>query len=577
MPVFDDSPTVLTLTPAERQELEAAVKSRHSRLATVLRARIILYRADGSTPEATAKTLGISLQKARQWEHRFLHHGMTGLSEARDRGKPERATVFQPKTEYGYGVAKRKRKTENAPSSWYRLRNKFAASSVLRAMLHGFITVAGLTLLAKAVSFFKDADVVRRFGVSDDLDAYAFAFGVHTFTIGMLGGGIPNSFLPAYAVLQHEQGQVRAERLAIQTFFSHAISLIIVGAVIYVLGPQIIGVLGKGFPPPKQELSLHLLRALLPFMFCYGLSMHLAMWLRANKLFMLAAATPVVTPAAILIALVAHGGQGSITTLVEGTNVGGILQLLVLGIALAKRFPQEKGWLTSCYRTYEPSNRGVIASAFPFVISGLVLGGAPIIDQAMATQLESGSVTVLSYSDKICGIILALTASAAAEALFPFFADVVARRNWLALKRQLLHTIGLVLAIALPLVALLFWQAPLVVKLLFERGSFTSEDTERVAAVLRCAALQIPFYIASLLMSKVVIALQANWFTLTTAIFSLAGNFFFNIVLMRWYGVAGIALSTAVVYALSTLILYVYLMRTVKRLTHQDAGRRLVA
>lgn len=567
MPVFDDSPAALTLTPAQRQELEAAVKSQHSRPASVLRARIILHRAEGISPETTAKTLGISRQKVQQWEHRFLHHGITGLNEAKERGKT-RSPVSPIQTENGT------QKTDNVPSYWHRLRDKFAASSVLRAMLHGFVTVAGLTLLAKAVSFFKDADVVRRFGVSDDLDAYAFAFGVHTFTIGMLGGGIPNSFLPAYAILRHEHGPVRAERLAIQTFLSHAVSLLIVGALIYVLGPQIVGFLGKGFPVHKQELSLHLLRALLPLMLCYGLSMHLAMWLRANKLFMLAAAAPVITPAAILVALFAHGGQASIATLVQGTNVGAVLQLLVLGIALVRRFPREPGWLMGCCRTYEPGNRAVIASSFPFVISGLVLGGAPIIDQAMATQLESGSVTVLSYADKVCGIILALTASAAAEALFPFFADVVARRNWQALKRQLLHTIGIVLGIALPLVALLFWQAPLVVKILFQRGSFQEEDTLRVAAVLRCASLQIPFYIASLLMSKVVIALQANWFTLATAVFSLAANFVFNIVLMRYYGVAGIALSTAVVYALSTAVLYIYLMRAVARLTHEDALRR---
>lgn len=441
-------------------------------------------------------------------------------------------------------------------------------------MLHGFVTVAGLTLMAKAVSFFKDADVVRRFGISDELDAFALAFGVHTFASGMLGGGIPNAFLPAYAVLQHEHGPLRAERLAVQTSINHALSLIITGGLIWMLGPQIVAFLANGFPPAKQALSLELLRALLPFLFCFGLGLQLCMWLRANKLFVLAAATPAIIPAAILIALaVRDGSPPPVATLVNGTNIGAALQLVILTIALARRLPREKGWLATCVRTLEPANRSVIVSALPYIVSGLVLGGAPIIDQSMATELESGSVTVLSYADKVCGIILALTASAAAEALFPFFADVVARRNWLALKRQIVHTITVILAFAVPLVAVLFWQAPLVVKLLFQRGSFFEEDTIRVAAVLRCASLQIPFYIASLLMSKVVIAIQANWFTLATAVFSLVSNFVFNVVLMRFYGVAGIALSTAVVYALSTFILYAYLMRAVNRLSQEDLER----
>ena len=577
MPVFDDQLPSLSLSPAQSQELEDVVRARNGRPATILRAQIILHRAAGHTPGDTAKVLGISRQKVQQWERRYRHHGIAGLNEARDRGRS--TTILNgrppPPAPLSPGPALR---SPGRVSPWQRLRNKFAASSVLRAMVHGFFTVAGLTLLAKAVSFFKDADIVRRFGISDDLDAFALAFGIHTFTSGMLGGGIPNAFLPAYAVLQHEHGPLRAERLAIQSALSHALSLLIIGAFIYLLGPQIVSFLSHGFPLPKQQLSLHLLRALLPFLFCYGLSLHLSMWLRANKLFVFAAAAPVLTPAAILAALALHSsGPVSVETLVAGTNIGGGLQLLVLCATLAQRLPRERGWLTGCCAVIEPANRATITNAIPFVISGLVLGGAPMIDQAMAAQLESGSVTVLSYADKVCGIILALTASAAAEALFPFFADVVARRNWLALKRQLLHTIGVILAVAVPLVALLVWQAPLVVRLLFERGSFVEGDTGRVAAVLRCAALQIPFYIASLLMSKVVIALQANWFTLATAVFSLAGNFVFNIVLMRYYGVAGIALSTAVVYALSTFILCAYLMRTVARLTVQDAERSLAA
>ena len=569
MAAFEDQPPLL-LSPDQRRVLEHVVKVRNGRPATVLRARIILHRAEGHGSGTTARELGITKQKVDQWEQRFRKHGVAGLNEARDRKQAKALLGTSPKPETG------NRETEN-PALWHRLRTRFEASSVLRAMLHGFMTVAGLTLLAKAVSFFKDADVVRRLGISDALDAFGLAFGAHTFACSMLGGGVPNAFLPVYSRLQHELGHARAERLALQTATSHALSLVFVGALIYGFAPQLVVFLGHGFPEPKQQLSLRLMRDLLPFLFCYGMSMHLSMWLRGNKEFALAAATPILTPAAILAALALSGPNASVDTLVWGTNLGGLLHLTVLCAALARRLPREPGWLAGCLRQIEPGNREVVASALPFVISGLVLVASPIIDQAMAAALESGSVTVLNYADKVCGIILALSANAAAEALFPFFSDVVARRNWPGLKRQLLHTPGGILAVAVPLVALLFWQAPLIVKLLFQRGNFTVMDTARVAAVLRCASLQIPFYIASLLMSKVVIALQANWFTLATAFVSVGANILFNLLLMRWYGVAGIALSTGVVLALSTLMLGTYLVRAIARLTREDNAGRAVA
>jgi putative peptidoglycan lipid II flippase len=94
-----------------------------------------------------------------------------------------------------------------------------------------------------------------------------------------------------------------------------------------------------------------------------------------------------------------------------------------------------------------------------------------------------------------------------------------------------------------------------------------------VADVLRCAALQIPFYIASLLMSRVVVSLQANWFTLATAVVSLVGNVIFNAILMRYLGVAGIALSTALVYLISCGMLTSYLLRKIRHLTRIDEAK----
>ena len=202
MPVLDDQPAPLSLTPAQMRELEDVVKAHHGRRATVLRAKIILHRAAGMPAADTAKALGITRQKVQQWERRYRHHGIAGLNEARDRGRST-AVLHWQLVPQNPALEPALLPPAKPSGAWQRLTSKLAASSLLRAMLHGFVTVAGLTLMAKAVSFLKDADVVRRFGISDDLDAFALAFGVHTFASGMLGGGIPNAFLPAYAVLQH--------------------------------------------------------------------------------------------------------------------------------------------------------------------------------------------------------------------------------------------------------------------------------------------------------------------------------------------------------------------------------------
>ena len=122
----------------------------------------------------------------------------------------------------------------------------------------------------------------------------------------------------------------------------------------------------------------------------------------------------------------------------------------------------------------------------------------------------------------------------------------------------------LVLAGLLPAALLLCWQAPLVIHLLFERGSFTPHDTQRVAEVLRFAALQIPFYIIGSLASRVVVAMQATRFIMILSAVGLLGNASLNWLLMRNLGVSGIALSTVLVQMLSAGMACLYVLRQIR-------------
>lgn len=429
----------------------------------------------------------------------------------------------------------------------------------------GFATVAGLTLLAKVVSFFKDATVAHQFGVSHELDAFLLAFGLHTFLAGMLANGLPSAMLPAYLELRHQSGEAAADRLGVQSALCHAATLFVVCVAVAIFGDGIVNVMGRGFQPENQVLAKRLLHHLMPFLYFYGMTAQLGMWLRGRKHFMVAAAAPILTPLVIIAILIGTGRSVSVDVLVMATNIGAVLHFSVMLISILRFLPAPgMGWWRSI-KVWEPANIPVLKSSGPFLVAGLVLGAAALVDQAMAGWLQEGSVTVLSYSDKVCGILLALTAMAASEALFPFFADLVAKQDWHSLRRQMLQTLLLVAAFSVPLTLLLSWQAPLIVKLLFERGQFGPHDTEHVAAVLRFAALQIPFYITGVLLSRVVVSLQARWFTLGLAALCLSLNVALNLFFMKRLGVAGIALSTVFVYFTSAAVMYAYVFRAIRQ------------
>jgi putative peptidoglycan lipid II flippase len=416
-------------------------------------------------------------------------------------------------------------------------------TGTLRAMLAGFATIAGLTLLVRAAGFAKDAAVAGHFGV-------------------------PSAMLPVHSELRHRVGEDVADRLALQSALVHGVSLALGAAVMILASGPIVSVMGRGFNAETRALTERLLLELTPFLCCYGMTSHLGMWLRSKKNFVVAAASPILTPAAVIVFLLLAGSDVTIDAMVYATVTGSALHLLVMAVAVTQRLPARSSGWWSTLRAWESEHRTVFQSAGPYLIAGLVMGATVVVDQAMAGWLAEGSVAVLSFSDKICGIVLALTAMAASEALFPFFADLVAKQEWSRLRHQIMQTLVIVAVVSIPLTLVMSWQAPWIVKTLFERGEFGADDTARVAHVLRFAALQVPFYITGVLISRVVVSLQAKWFTLGLSIFSLCLNITLNALLMQSMGVAGIALSTVFVYLTSALVMTVWVFRTTKRLTN---------
>ncbi len=447
-----------------------------------------------------------------------------------------------------------------------------AAGSLLPRLFQGFMTVASLTLVAKTVSFFKEAAVARHFGIADELDAFVLSFTLLAFLSAMLGDGMPDSFLPVFSRLWNRKGTVSAHRLGLQMALCNVATFVLAGTFLAVTAEPIVSLMSRGFSPEKQAHAARMLRGMLPFFLCSGLIYHLASWLRAQKKFVLAAIAPAAAPAVIISALVVSGRGAPIEVLVNATNLGVLLQLLLLVLAVRRTLPREAGWSTGCLRRWEPDSAEVMRNTLPFLLAGIVIGSAPVIDQIMASWLQPGSVAVLGYSEKITSILLALTALPAGEALFPFFSDLAARREWRDLQRLLLQVTGAMLAVVIPLTMLMCGLAPLIVRLLFERGAFSPEDTERVALVLSIGVFQVPFYIASSLASRLVVSMQASRFMLGMAAFSLSVNVVFNALLMRKLGVAGIALSTVIVHLCSAVAIYGFAFRRIRQRIRQEVG-----
>jgi putative peptidoglycan lipid II flippase len=193
----------------------------------------------------------------------------------------------------------------------------------------------------------------------------------------------------------------------------------------------------------------------------------------------------------------------------------------------------------------------------PVLLSGVVASGGLLVDQAMAAMLPTGSVSALAYGGRFVSVALALFGGSVASAATPLFAEMAARSDWEGCRRSLQSWAWMSGLAAALMAGLMIGGARMLVRVTFQHGVFEAQDSAAVARVLEMYAIQIPFFVSSRVFYRFLIVMRRTDLVLYCGVVNLGLDVVLNLVLMRWMGVAGIALATSL-WAVSTLIFLGY-------------------
>ena len=195
-----------------------------------------------------------------------------------------------------------------------------------------------------------------------------------------------------------------------------------------------------------------------------------------------------------------------------------------------------------------------------FCFSSVVASGGLLVDQAMAAMLPAGSVSALAFGGRFVAVVVTLMAGAIASAITPYLSGMIARGDWRACRRTLRGwTVGMA-ALCVPISGLLIAGAQPLVRITLQHGAFGPGDTAVVRSVLVMYAIQIPFFVVSRVYYRFIVAMRRTDLVLYCGVLNLALDVVLNLVLMRWFGVAGIALATSL-WSIATLLFLWYWSR----------------
>jgi putative peptidoglycan lipid II flippase len=448
-------------------------------------------------------------------------------------------------------------------------------------LYRAFATVGGLTMVSRILGFVRDILIAAALGTGFVADAFFVAFRFPNLFRRMFAEGAFNSaFVPLFAK-RLEGDSVDAARSFAEEAISCLLALLLaVSALAMIAMPWLMLLLAPGFvkDPAKYDLAVLLTRIAFPYLLCISLVALLSGVLNSLGRFSAAAAVPVVLNT-VLIAAVAlaiwfgyalEPGAGII--LAVGVLIAGFAQLMVLwaavhriGVTLRLRAPR-----------YTESMKRLVELGIP----GLISGGITQINITVGTiiaSLQAGAVSYLYYADRLYQLPLSIVGVAIGVVLLPDLSRKLRAGDRAAVMDSQNRSLELALLLTLPAAVALSVGAEPIIRVLFERGAFSANDTPATAAALAAFAVGLPSFVLIKVFQPAFFAREDTATPMRFAAVNLAVNAIGSIALyfaFKAFGLMphlGIPVATSAAGSINALLLWAVLIR------HGDfaADRRL--
>ena len=407
--------------------------------------------------------------------------------------------------------------------------------------------VAVFVFVGKLAGAAKEVAIAYRYGLGEEVDAYLFVFNLIIWPVGVWFSVLTVVLVPLVARIRQtaptELPRFRSELLGLT---------LILGFALAGLGwwglPAMVGASWTGLTPATLAMANRMAPALALLAAFGAVSSLFSAWMLAGGRHANTLLESV--PALVILATLLAFPGGGITPLVWGTLAGFAAHLVSLVLLLGRRGEIIRPMFSRASPQWTPFFQG-----FSLMLAGQALMSLTgILDQFFAAHQGTGAIATLSYANRILALILGMGAMAVSRATLPVFSRAQAQGGNAA-RHVAMRWVGLLFGLGVVVMLLAGWVAPWGVRVLFERGAFSAQDTVRVVEVLRYGLTQLPFYFAGMVLVSLLASQGRHRVIAVVASSNLLVKLVAMTVLTPVLGINGIALATSVMYAATLLLL----------------------
>jgi putative peptidoglycan lipid II flippase len=429
-------------------------------------------------------------------------------------------------------------------------------------MLGRIFTVGGYTLLSRLTGFARDIMLAAILGAGPVADAFFVAFRLPNHFRAIFAEGAFNAaFVPAYAHVHGEQGEISAKLFADRIFTLLFLSQVVLLVAAWLFMPQAMSVLAPGFTDDaaQRSLAIDLTRITFPYLLLITLVTLYGGMLNVMQRFASAAAASIFLNIAMmatlaLAALFPTAGHAA----AWGVLISGFLQYFLLAGDLATH----GGLPRFAPLRLDEDIRAFFRALGPATLGSMGTQVAMFADTIIATFLPVGALSALYYADRLNQLPIGVIGIAVGTVLLPEMSRRLTAGDHAGAMDAQRRAFDFTLLFSVPFVAAFLAVPDVITRAMFARGAFTKGDAAAAGATLAAYAIGlIPF----VLIRSAVSTFYARKDTATPVKASLTGlavNVLLKILLMGSLAQVGLALATAVGAWINLLLVLGFAVRT---------------
>lgn len=420
----------------------------------------------------------------------------------------------------------------------------------------------------KLLGVLRTVIIGRQFGLSEELDVFNAANNLPDLLFALISGGaLAIAFIPILSETITKDGREPGWQL-----FSKVANLafIVTGGLAIVVsllaGPLVRGQLGiaPGFSPEQQALAVQLLRLNLIATLVFSLSGLVMAGLQANQHFLLPALAPLIFDVGqIFGAIILAPEDGyqllGFTLPAFGLGIHGLVYGVILGAVLHLAV-QVPGLIKYKFRWFPTLNfrdqafRKVLKLMGPRLVSMVFIQLIFLARDNLASRLEVGSVTALSYGWWIQQVPETLIGTAIATALLPTLSEHLTRGEDQSYKMTIERALRVMIALSLPITVILSLTSLPWIQAAF---GFPIEDARMILTASQGYLIGLLGHSVVELIVRAFYARQNARLPMLVSGIGFIIYLGFAILFMGWLGSAGIALANSISYSIQAIFLLV--------------------